>query len=323
MNNAVGQAHYHRARAFYNLAQIFTLAYDPTSAPKDLGIPLRMATDFNVVSERASNEETYQQIIQDLKKAIALLPVLQPSVVRPSKPAAYGLLSRVYLAMNKYNEAKLYADSCLSFNFKFLDFNTLNATLTYPVTRFNSEVLNDNLISPSAPVQINITKTVPELYNQYAANDLRKVIFFRTNTGNTYTFKGSYLGNNGLFGGVAIDEVILNRAECLIRAGDVNNGLKDLNALLVNRYKTGTYVPYVNLSQTDALNLVLLERRKELLMRCLRWTDIKRLNKMGANIVLKRDVNNTIYTLEPNSPRYALPIPEDIIAISGMLQNPR
>lgn len=323
VDNAVGQAHFHRARAFFNLAQLFALAYDPATSTKDLGVPLRMETDFNVASERSTNEETYQQVISDLKKAIRLLPNTQPSVLRPTKPAAYGLLSRVYLSMNKFNEAKLYADSCISFNFKFLDFNTLNPALTYPIARFNTEVINDNQASPSAPVNVSISKVLPALYAQYHANDLRKTVFFRSNTGGTYTFKGGYLGSGALFGGVAIDEIYLTRAECLIRANDVPNGLKDLNALLVNRYKTGTYIPYANLTQVDALNLVLLERRKELLFRCLRWTDIKRLNKIGANIELKRELNNVIYTLEPNSPRYALPLPETIIGMTGMIQNPR
>jgi tetratricopeptide (TPR) repeat protein len=323
LNNALGQAHYHRAKSFYNIARTFSLAYDSQTASTDLGIPLRMESDFNIASERANNEETYRQIIQDLKTAIQLLPITQPTVLRPTKPAAYGFLSRVYLSMNKYSEAKLYADSCIAYNFKFLDYNTVNTSLTYPITRFNPEVIHDSHIGPGFPVNISISKVIPELYNQYATNDLRKIIFFRSNTGGTFSFRGGYLGTNALFGGVALDEVYLNRAECLARAGDVINALKDLNALLVNRFKTGTFVPYNGLSQSDALNLILIERRKELLMRCIRWSDIKRLNKLGANIVLKRNVNGTIYTLEPNSIRCALPLPEIIIARTGMPQNPR
>ena len=69
--------------------------------------------------------------------------------------------------------------------------------------------------------------------------------------------------------------------------------------------------------------LILLERRKELLMRGLRWMDLKRLNMEGAAITLTRTVNGQVYTLPPNDLRYALPIPEDVIAISGMQQNPR
>jgi starch-binding outer membrane protein, SusD/RagB family len=63
------------------------------------------------------------------------------------------------------------------------------------------------------------------------------------------------------------------------------------------------------------------ERRKELTMRGLRWIDIKRLNKEGAGIVLKRLIGDKTYTLQPNDPRYALPLPADIILNTGMQQN--
>ena len=64
------------------------------------------------------------------------------------------------------------------------------------------------------------------------------------------------------------------------------------------------------------------ERRKELLFRGLRWIDIKRLNKEGAGINITRLVNGLVYTLEPGDPRFALPLPADVIGASGMPQNP-
>jgi len=56
-------------------------------------------------------------------------------------------------------------------------------------------------------------------------------------------------------------------------------------------------------------------------MRTLRYTDLKRLNKEGANITLTRFIKGQTYTLLPNDPRYALPIPDDVIQVSGMPQN--
>jgi hypothetical protein len=49
--------------------------------------------------------------------------------------------------------------------------------------------------------------------------------------------------------------------------------------------------------------------------------DIKRLNKEGRNIVLRRFLNGNTYTLEPNAAYYALPIPTDIVEITGIPQN--
>ena len=84
--------------------------------------------------------------------------------------------------------------------------------------------------------------------------------------------------------------------------------------------------PYQNITaatEQEALTKILTERRKELPFRGLRWMDIKRLNKEGANIILVRNMNGQTYTLQPNHIRYALPIPESVIALSGMQQNPR
>jgi hypothetical protein len=58
-------------------------------------------------------------------------------------------------------------------------------------------------------------------------------------------------------------------------------------------------------------------------MRGLRWMDIKRLNKDGAKITLTRNVEGNTYTLPPNDLRYALPIPEEVISLTGMPQNIR
>ena len=88
--------------------------------------------------------------------------------------------------------------------------------------------------------------------------------------------------------------------------------MADLNTLLLNRWKTNEFKPLTAAGADAALKLILNERRKELLIRGLRWMDIKRLNREGANIALNRTVNGQNYTLEPNDPGFALPLPEDI-----------
>ena len=58
-------------------------------------------------------------------------------------------------------------------------------------------------------------------------------------------------------------------------------------------------------------------------MRGLRFMDIKRLNVVGAEIIMKRLINGEEIILPPNDLRYALAIPEDVIALSRIVQNPR
>ncbi len=321
-----GQALFVRARSFFQLAVLFAQAYSATTASNDMGIPIRLDDDFNERSVRASVQETYDRIIQDLKAAVPLLPINNVSVMRPKKSAAYGLLSKVYLSMGKYAEAGAYADSCLALQSELLDFNTLSKTAIYPIARLNKEVQYESMIPVPAPVSTSRAKIVMGLYNSYSDNDLRKALFFRPNDDGTYRFKGSYEGGGNLFSGIATDEVFLIRAECAVRTGAISKGLDDLNNLLRTRFMKvngqSTYVDFQTSDRDVAIAKILLERRKELLMRGIRWWDVKRLNKDGANINFSRMVNQMNYLLPANDKRFALEIPESLIAITDILQNP-
>lgn len=320
--NVKGQALFFRGKFFLKIAWLWALAYDPATAGKEPGIPLRLNTNFNEVSRRSTISETYTQIVDDLREAAALLPANSIHPMRPSRPAAFGMLARTYLSMGDYIKAGLYADSCLALKNSLLDYNDLNPASAYPVPQFNTEVIWDGFAPPPAPLSMSRARINDALYQSYAANDLRKVVFFRNNNNGSFAFKGTY-DQGPLFMGIATDEIYLIRAECYARAGNISAAMADLNALLIKRWKKNTFVPFTVADQASALNLVLTERRKELLMRGLRWADLKRLNREGAGITISRSVNNQIYTLSPNDLRYALPIPEDVIQITGMEQNRR
>lgn len=322
-SNVQGQALFYRARVFFIIATTFAQAYDKATASGDLGIPLRLSSDFNQKSTRASIQETYEQIINDLKNAIRLLPVIPKHVMRPSKPAAYGMLARVYLAMRKYKQAGIYADSCLSLYDNLLDFNNLNALDEFPIQIFNKETI---FYAKGGLTMINDrrAKVDTTLLSLYEPNDLRKEIFFRENEDGSFAFKGNYTESPSLFMGIATDEMMLIKAECLARNGSVSKAMKVLNALLVKRWKAGTFAPFTASDKKTAIKLILTERRKELLMRNLRWMDLKRLNKeQEFKRDLIRNLNGKTYVLKPGAHGYSLPIPQSVIELSGMQQNPR
>lgn len=324
-DNIKGQAHFLRAYAFLKTAGIWALAYDGGKSNSELGIPLRLTSNFNVPSTRSTVTETYNQIIEDTKKAIRLMsgPAIHP--YRSGKPAAYALMAKTYLAMRHYPEAGLYADSCLQLYPTLIDFNNYNPANAYPITQFNKEVIYDTYAGGSAAQLIanGSAKIDPALYALYADNDLRTILFFKSNTDGTKAFRGSFQGTAQNFNGIATDEVYLIRAECYARAGKTDAAMADLNTLLRQRYKAGTFTDLTASDSADALSKILIERQKELVMRGTRWSDIKRLNKEGAGINLTRNVNGTIFSLSANDLRFALAIPEDIIRLSGIEQNPR
>ncbi len=319
-DNIKGSALFFRSKAFFEIAGIWAPAYDSaTSAP---GIPLRLTSDFNIPSVRSSLQQTYQQIASGLQEAEKLLPLTPQHVMRPSKTAAQAMLSRVYLSMRQYTLAKKYAVLALQTKSELLDFNTLNASASFPVTRFNKEVILYSLVSAGATLSTSRAKIDSTLYNSYSPGDLRRTVFFKSVNG-AHSFKGSYDGSANLHNGLTTGELYLTRAECLAREGNTDEAMDELNTLLSYRWKTGSFVPFQAATAAQALEMVLMERRKELVMRGLRWSDLKRRNKEGAAILIKRFTNGQSYQLAPGDNRYALPIPAYIIELTGMAQNPQ
>jgi len=322
-NNVKGSALFYRSLDFFNLAQEFCKDYSGTTANTDLGLPLRTSSNVNLIVNRSSVQQTYDQIINDLLKATPMLPVKPLYPTRPSKPAAYGLLARIYLSQENYSKALLYADSCLQLYPTLLDFNTLKTAAANPIARFNKEVIFHYTLSGYASFRTTRLIVDPILYSSYTSNDLRKSIYFLTVSGNI-SYKGSYDGDLVFFGGLATDEMYLIRAECYARAGNTTNAMNDLSTLLQTRWKSGTYTAMTAGSPDAALSLILNERRKELCFRGLRWTDLRRLNNDSRfQTTIVRNLNGQTYTLLPNSPKYVLPIDDIEILLGGLQQNPR
>ncbi len=319
--NVRGQALALRGMSYLNAAQVWSPAYKANDAASVLGLPLRLDPDMNIPSVRASLEQTFQQIISDLESAASLLPESQVSITRPSRATALGYLSRAYLYMGNYLKALETGLAALQIKNELLDYNNLNTAASYPIPANHAELL---LPTTQAASVILISKAIvpAELYNLYAENDLRKTAFYRLN-GADILFKGNYTGGASRSSALAVDELYLTVAESYVQLGNTTKGLEYLNALLVKRYKAGTYVPYTTASVTQPLELIRTERRKETPMRALRWADLKRYNRDGAGRTLTRRVNGQIFSLPPNDPRWAIAIPEDIIVLTGMPQNPR
>lgn len=324
-NNVKGSALFFRAQMFYHLSQTFAVPYDKNTASTDRGIPLRLISDVSEVIKQTTVKDTYDQIIRDLITAKELLPEISNYKTRPTKPAALGLLARVKLAMYDYESALQYSNAYLDLRSELLDFNNYSVLPPY---KDNVEViLHSTLITiGNGHYSTSITRIDTNLIKTYNTNDLRLSRYFRTTTNPVgFRYLSGYSGTNTPFGGIATDEVYLIRAECYARKGMLVEALKDLNFLAVKRWNKATpFKPIVANSPLDALNKVLEERRKELIFRGLRWGDLRRLNKEGANIVINRVFNGQMYSLSPGDQRYTYLIPPNVMTYhSDWKQNPR
>jgi starch-binding outer membrane protein, SusD/RagB family len=327
-NGLKGAALFFRAYSLLEMAQIWTKPYDATTADQDMGIPIRLTPDINEVTDRGTVAQTYDRITTDLKEAISLLPAGGPAklvnkTALPVKATAQAALARTYLIMGDYANAGSYADSSLGQYNMLMDYNQLDPTAGNPIAEFNTEVLFD--ATSGAALSLYYGNVNDSLYNAYDDKDTRKTIFFNNRGNGTYAFKGGYTGqpNFIIFTGLATDEVYLISAESKARAGNTGGAMTDLNTLLQNRIKP-PFTPLTAANADDALVQVLQQRRKELLFRGLRWTDLRRLNKDPRfAVTLTRHVNDSTYTLPPNDLRYTLLIPRDVLNLVKIPQNPR
>ncbi|MEZ2442760.1 RagB/SusD family nutrient uptake outer membrane protein [Chitinophaga sp. RCC_12] len=332
-NNVLGQAYFHRALALYNLAQLFCKPYERQTASHDPAIPIRLSSDVNILYPRSTVENLFEQLIHDAGLAAALLPEFQKTNFRPNNRAAFGLLAKIYLNMGNYGQAIAFADSALNKNNKLLDYNSdlvsLDQTYRFPVFgRGNPEVLFycQGGYPSTWPSTYSFQYIPKELYQSYQQDDLRRQYFFEDNEGaDKLKYRGSYSGGDNNFCGIANNELILIRSEAYARTAKISEAMKDLNYLLVNRYKTGTFTPVIANNPDSVLTLILKERRKELpLTANIRWEDLRRLNTENQfAITIERKVNGKTYRLLPTSLNYILPIPDEEIQLSGLEQNPR
>ena len=320
-NNVRGSALFFRAYANYQLLELFTPAYDKTQASGVLGVPIKNTPFIDEAFDRGSQQDSFDHLMADLEEAYGLLPETALFKTRPSKLVVDALRARIYFDIGEYGLAESYAEKVLAKSSELIDFNTLTTAGLISFPRFSSEVIfHSYTIAYSYRTNVNLVVR-KDLYDSFQDNDLRKSIYFRIRQGNV-NFFGNLTGNLALFTGFSVSEMMLISAEAKARIDNFDGAMTIMNRLLSSRWLAGTYTPF-EVENDQVLGFVEEERQKEMMFRGRRWIDIKRLNSEGRGIVLNRNLNGVVYTLQPNDPKYAFPIPDIEIRVNGLEQNPR
>lgn len=303
INEALACAHFMRAYSFFDLATYYCLPWCEANR-EALGIPLRLGLDFAESISRGTLEQTYNQIFADLQAAeqyVTRDAVDSEYPWRVSRCAINALYSRIYLARGDYETALTYTNAALEnapelFNYNDFGWGTSVSypasgdlpaqTLEYCETNdwaasrflYFQEWIFPRLVQNRSQWDLPST-ALANLYDQ--ENDLRFVYFF-VEHGNRrmsvmYDWWRYSQFNDGRYviGGLTIQEMLLNRAELLVRTGNWQSALAVLDPLREARYATGTATSLTASSQSEALQLVLEERRRELPF-TFRLGDIKR-----------------------------------------------
>lgn len=318
----MGSALFFRAFSYYKLAQVFCMPYKEGEAEHTLGLPLQIESNINEPVSRASVSDTYKRIEQDLSSALHWLPESTSVTTQPTKAAAYALHAKIALIKGDYGLAEEYATQALSIKSNLVDFNTLASNASYPLQDAEEVIFYSQITAVFPIADYTYYQISPELLNAYLPGDLRKKIYFRSDEG-TGGFNGSYCGR-GFFGGIATDELYLIRAECRAQLNQIEAALQDLNTLLQSRFAADAFVPVSAGNQQEVLAIIREERKKELIFRGLHWEDLRRFNSNPVlAVTLSRSLGSQHYELPPNDPRYVLPVPDQVIKLSGIQQNLR
>lgn len=330
-NRIIGSALFFRGYYLLGLTELYTLPYKKENAEEQIGLPIKLSPIVTEVSFRSSLADTYKRILEDLKESAAKLPKNSLPKSRPTKSSAYGALAKCYLIMNDYDSSKKYSDLCISLsNGRLLDYNTdinLQSNKPLPFWMDNPETIIPIMNYSGAEILLGFNAKIDtSLYQSYSEFDLRKQAYFRLNSDGSYRFKGNIFGNSGSSlnenRSISLPEMYFIRAESLARMGNIERSLEDLNTILKNRFHRDHFVPATASTSKEALDIILAERRKELVFTGTRWTDLRRFRSDSYySVTPVRKLNDALFKLLPNSTRYALKIPQSVIELSGMNQN--
>lgn len=112
-----GDVRFMRALAYSDLIRTFCEAYEPSTATQKMGVPLylhyREGNGSSVKKARATLEESYAQVLEDLLQADELVTRIGSDAAFVTEGAVDALLARVYLYMQNWDKAIEHATNVL------------------------------------------------------------------------------------------------------------------------------------------------------------------------------------------------------------------
>lgn len=325
-----------RALSYFYLQSLYARRPFNADAGASLSVPLRLTANKSpegAAMARATQAQVFQQIIDDLNFAESNLPnsygtVGDSNVVRAQKSAAVAMKMRVFMHMNRWNDVITEGNKLVPTAAPF------QAPAPYITHRLNPSILTTfrTYTTPesifSMPMAVTNSPGTQNGLGQYwtaefglintgiianagwTTTDARRTNFITPASGSNPARWTKF--NDDLNNYVPIlryAEVMLNLAEALARqaSGVDARALALLNAVRQRSDATVTFAPA---TKDELINLILTERRIELLGEGFRSLDIMRQNTTFPAKGSVGAVPNTSLT-------YVWPIPA-----SEMLLNP-
>lgn len=335
---AKAEAKINRAYDHFLLVNTYAKGYNPQTAATDGGICIMDKFDLEAQPAKSTVAQVYDFIQKDIEDALPYLQEKPLDVYHPSLAFAYAFKAKVHLFKREIASAKAAAEKSLSYNNQIFDMVAYSkqggpTVVTVPAAN-NVEVLSYQYMTGYNEMNFAYQNVIsPELRTLFGTNDARFNLFFNT-TSTTNLDQGS---NTAYWStvytrffyptvGMKTTEVYLMQAECLAREDKFAEAVAVLNTLRAKRILSGTVNLTVPTTRAATMQLVINERRKELLLGFNRFFDLKRLNteteyaKTVTRLfpLVNKTVAQKTYTLQPNSRLYVIPFP-----LSALTKNPK
>jgi tetratricopeptide (TPR) repeat protein len=315
-----------RAYAYLTLMNMYAPIYQESTADQTKGVPLLLTPDLYASLQRPTSRTVYNQIIKDVREALPTIASSPSNNIHPGKAAAYAVLARTYLYMQQYDSAGVNAQKALDLQSTLLDLRAIASGSQSMPTQINDPEI---ILSKTAYLSITLPLS-SRLITLFSTADLRYSLYTRDGSTIYPYFTGRAFYRNKLTSesinvGPTVSEMMLIKAESLVRKSQVDAGMAVINELRKKRFYDSDYSDLTAQDASEALKVVIEERRRELMSRGTRWFDQRRLGT-ETNIVetVSRTVDGVTYTLAPMSNRYTYPISQSVIDLNPEVeQNPR
>ncbi|MBS0031392.1 RagB/SusD family nutrient uptake outer membrane protein [Chitinophaga sp. 22321] len=332
-----------RAWGYFMMVNFYGKPYNEATAAADLAVPKVLISDVSQTKfTRATVKEIYDLVIDDLTASLPYLPTALTNRLRMSKPAAEGLLGKVYAFMGQYDKALPQLNAAIN--------DLPGASIPVGLYDFQKELAPGGAFTPISPItgpsrgNLNIDQEVlflrqtvnyfnflfsgvvlnTKAVGLYLPGDYRRAFltpnpfadFANVYPNGMLRTWGSGAVNNV---GVSVPDIYLLRAECKSRGNDLAGAVADMEAFRKMRMPAGeAVIPAAIAADKVTLTIFILnERIREFPIQGYRWFDMRRLSvdpvyksTVGTTHTVY-DMNGTVkgtYTLRPERLVFRIPL---------------
>ena len=329
----VAEARVMRAYFHWLAASIYARQYDAATAATDGGIAYVTSTEVTETKAKRTLAEVYDMILDDVSdEVIAQLPADRGSMVmRGDRAWGNAVRAMVLLQMKRYADALPYAQEAIRLRPQMFDRSTIKTNGAWTQDQSTD---NNFLYMSGAGIRVSPTMTMLTAETAALFEDGDYVLRYDTPNGWSTSYGKSYSGLDGILMymgwgaqcnvyGLTSEQLHYVAAECLIRTGQITQGLQLVDQ--VRALRVENYEPFATRGiTTEAEAMALMQRAKwiECIATPFNYLDVKRWNseEAYARTVSHRLGSHGTFRLPPTSSLWIQPFPANAIRYNETLK---